>query len=60
VPHDFAWALIAVDGTVGTFFHAVDVGGEPARMRAGLRVRARWRADRVGDLRDLECFEEAP
>ncbi|WP_199752561.1 Zn-ribbon domain-containing OB-fold protein [Actinoplanes sp. ATCC 53533] len=60
VPHDFAWALIAVDGTVGALFHAVDVGGDLARMRTGLRVRARWRPERVGDLRDLQCFEAAP
>ncbi|HKT01855.1 MAG TPA: OB-fold domain-containing protein [Rugosimonospora sp.] len=58
LPHDFAWALVAVDGTTGTFFHAVDVGGDRTRMRTGLRVRARWRAERVGDMRDLECFEE--
>ena len=60
VPHDFAWALIAIHGTVGAFFHAVDVGGDRDRMRTGLRVRARWRAERVGDLRDLECFEAVP
>lgn len=59
VPHDFAWALIAIDGTVGALFHAVDVGGVRERMANGLRVRARWRADRVGDLRDIECFEVA-
>ncbi|GIE95625.1 hypothetical protein [Paractinoplanes rishiriensis] len=57
VPHDFAWALVAIDGTAGTFFHAVDTGGVPGRMATGLRVRARWRPERVGDLRDLECFE---
>ena len=60
VPHDFAWALIAIHGTVGAFYHAVDVGGDRDRMRTGLRVRARWRAERVGDLRDLECFEVVP
>jgi uncharacterized OB-fold protein len=26
-------------------------------MRTGLRVRARWAADRVGSIRDLACFE---
>lgn len=57
VPHDFAWALVAVDGTVCSFFHAVDVGGERSRMRTGLRVRARWRHERAGNVRDLECFE---
>ena len=30
-----------------------------ARMAIGLRVAARWRADRVGDIRDIECFEPA-
>jgi uncharacterized OB-fold protein len=60
VPHDFAWALVAIDGTVGTFFHAVDVGGDRARMRTGLRVRARWRPERVGNVCDLACFEVAP
>lgn len=60
LPHDFAWALITIDGTVGAFFHAVDVGGEYARMKTGMRVRARWRDERVGDLRDIECFEVVP
>jgi len=57
VPHDFAWALIAIDGTVGALFHAVDVGGTFADMSDGLRVRARWRQERVGHMRDIECFE---
>lgn len=60
VAHDFAWALIAIDGTVGGLFHAVDVGGEFSLMSKGIRVRARWRRDRVGDMRDIECFEAAP
>jgi uncharacterized OB-fold protein len=57
VEHDFAWALVAIDGTVGAFFHCVDAGGDPAKMHTGLRVRARWRPERGGDLRDLWCFE---
>ncbi|WP_199435319.1 Zn-ribbon domain-containing OB-fold protein [Qaidamihabitans albus] len=60
VARDFAWALVAIDGTAGSFFHAVDVGGDPSRMQVGMRVRVRWRGDRVGDLRDIECFEVAP
>ncbi|GAA5127545.1 Zn-ribbon domain-containing OB-fold protein [Haloechinothrix salitolerans] len=60
VPHDFAWALIAIDGTIGALFHAVDVGGDSDRVATGLRVRARWRAERVGQLSDIECFEVAP
>ena len=29
----------------------------PSRLRTGLRVRARWRRERVGEIRDIECFE---
>lgn len=57
VPHDFAWALVALDGTHGSFFHAVDVGGDPAAIRTGLRVRVRWRESRVGEIADIACFE---
>ncbi len=57
VPHDFAWALIAIDGTIGALFHAVDVGGDSDHMATGMRVRARWRTERVGQLSDIECFE---
>ena len=61
VEHDFAWALIAIDGTVGALFHCVDVGGSPEKIKTGLRVRAKWRPERSGDLRDLWCFEaESP
>lgn len=60
IDHDFAWALVAIDGTEGSFFHAVDVGGDPARLRPGLRVRARWADEPTGHLRDLVCFEPAP
>nr|WP_260152964.1 OB-fold domain-containing protein [Hoyosella altamirensis] len=58
LPHDFAWALIAIDGSVGSLFHAIDTGADITRMRAGMRVRARWRPDRVGTIRDIECFED--
>ncbi|MEU7907143.1 OB-fold domain-containing protein [Actinoplanes sp. NPDC049118] len=52
----FGWALIRLDGADTTLLHAVDAGG-PERMRTGLRVRVRWAADRVGHIRDIECFE---
>lgn len=60
IPHDFAWALIEIAGTTGALFHAVDAGGDIAQMSIGMRVRARWRTDRVGDIRDIECFEPLP
>ncbi|MFE3444222.1 Zn-ribbon domain-containing OB-fold protein [Nocardia sp. NPDC059180] len=55
--HDYAWALITIDGTEGGLFHAVDTGGDPSRMTPGLRVAPRWRAERVGSIRDIVCFE---
>lgn len=55
--HDFAWALITIDGTIGGLFHAVDVAGDLSLMRVGMRVRARWAPERVGDVCDIECFE---
>jgi hypothetical protein len=52
LPTPFAWALIKLDGADTAMLHAVD-----GRVRAGTRVRARWREERVGSIRDLECFE---
>lgn len=60
VPHAFAWALIEIDGTLGALMHAVDTGGDLSQMAMGMRVRARWRTERVGDIRDIECFEPVP
>ncbi|WP_229074233.1 Zn-ribbon domain-containing OB-fold protein [Actinoplanes sp. DH11] len=54
----FGWALIRLDGADTTMIHAVDAGAE-TRMRTGMRVRARWAADRTGHIRDLACFEPA-
>jgi uncharacterized OB-fold protein len=51
----FAWAFIRLDGADTTMLHAVDV---PAgQIRIGLRVRARWVAEPIGSMRDIECFE---
>jgi uncharacterized OB-fold protein len=57
---DFAWALIAIDGTGNTLFHAVDTTGDLDSMHTGMRVRARWRGDRTGSIGDIECFEPVP
>jgi uncharacterized OB-fold protein len=48
----FAWALIKLDGADTALLHAVD--GE---VTTGARVTARWRDQRIGSIRDLECFE---
>jgi uncharacterized OB-fold protein len=51
----FAWALVRLDGADTALLHAVDAPREA--MRTGLRVRVRWAAERVGSIRDIECFE---
>ena len=35
--------------------HVVDAGDE-GRMATGMRVSARWRDERVGDIHDIEAF----
>ncbi|WP_235921165.1 Zn-ribbon domain-containing OB-fold protein [Lentzea tibetensis] len=52
----FAWALIQLDGADTSLLHAVDAGSAE-QMRTGARVRARWAAERVGAITDIECFE---
>lgn len=52
----FAWALVQLDGADTTLLHALDAGS-PEQVRAGMRVKARWRAERTGSARDIECFE---
>ena len=54
--HPFAFALVKLDGADTALLHAVDAGDE-ARMRTGLRVRARWRDETVGAIGDIVCFE---
>lgn len=51
----FAWALVRLDGADTALLHAVDAGAEAA-VRTGMRVTVRWRAERAGDIRDIECF----
>src|SRR5262245_661597 len=52
----FAWALVKLDGASTALIHAVDAGSAD-RMATGMRVRVRWRAERTGSIRDIECFE---
>ncbi len=58
LPHGFAWALIQLDGADTAMLHAVDAG-EAAAMRTGMRVRARFAAERRGAITDIACFEPA-
>jgi uncharacterized protein len=52
----FAWALVKLDGADTAMLHAVDAG-EIGRMSTGMRVQARFRGERVGEIRDIVCFE---
>lgn len=52
----FAWALIRLDGADTAMLHAVDVDS-PAAVSTGMRVRARWAPERIGQITDIECFE---
>ena len=50
----FAWALITLDGADTPVLHAVRAA--PDALRVGMRVRAQWRTERVGQIDDIECF----
>jgi uncharacterized OB-fold protein len=52
----FAWALIRLDGADTSLLHVLDVPS-PDAVATGMRVRARWRTERVGAITDIECFE---
>jgi hypothetical protein len=52
----FAWALVKLDGADTSMLHAVAAPNEGA-MKTGMRVKARWRAERVGEILDIECFD---
>jgi uncharacterized OB-fold protein len=50
----FAWALIRLDGADTAMVHAVDAGpGGEAGMATGRRVRAEWRPETEGNIRDI-------
>lgn len=53
----FAFALITLDGADTPLLHAVDVAS-PDQMSTGMRVRARWAAERTGAITDV-VFEPA-
>ncbi|WP_372733530.1 Zn-ribbon domain-containing OB-fold protein [Nocardioides sp.] len=52
----FAFALVTLDGADVPLLHALDVASV-AEVSTGMRVKVRWRAERVGDITDIECFE---
>lgn len=52
----FAFALVLLDGADAPLLHALDVTS-PEEVTTGMRVRARWREQRVGSITDIEAFE---
>jgi uncharacterized OB-fold protein len=54
--HPFAWALVQIDGADTALLHALDAPSADA-VSTGMRVKARWRNERVGHITDIECFE---
>ena len=52
----FAFALVTLDGADAPLLHALDVA-RPGDVETGMRVRIRWRDQRIGDITDIECFE---
>ena len=55
----FAFALVTLDGADKPLLHALDVRSA-GDVETGMRVRIRWRAERVGAITDIECFEPVP
>jgi uncharacterized protein len=55
----FAFALVTLDGADVPLLHALDVSSAED-VETGMRVRVRWRAERVGAITDIECFEPLP
>lgn len=53
----FAWALIQIDGADTSMLHAVDA--DKGAMKTGMKVKIRWADARVGNIRDIACFEPA-
>ena len=51
----FAFALVTLDGADVPLLHALDVAS-PDDVETGMRVKIRWREERVGDITDIECF----
>jgi uncharacterized protein len=57
-PYDrpFAFALIKVDGADTSMVHAL-TAESPEEISTGMRVRPRWKSDRVGRITDIEGWE---
>lgn len=52
----FAWVMVRLDGADTAMLHALDVS-DPSAVRTGMRVQIRFADERVGEIRDIACFE---
>lgn len=55
-PSPYGMGLIRLDGADTTLNHYL-APADPAALAVGRRVRARWRAELLGAIDDIECFE---
>jgi uncharacterized OB-fold protein len=55
-PVPYGMGIIRLDGASTAMYHFVDETDD-TKLRVGRRVRARIRANRQGNMRDIECFE---
>lgn len=53
------WGLVRLDGADVAMMHRIEATG-PDALTTGMRVRARWAADTVGVIGDIECFVSEP
>ena len=51
----YVYASVLLDGADLPILHLIEMPADQARM--GMRVKARWRAERVGAIGDIACFE---
>jgi uncharacterized OB-fold protein len=52
----FAWALVQIDGADTALLHALDAPTADA-VSTGMRVKVRWKDERIGHISDIACFE---
>ena len=55
-PVPYGMGIIRLDGASTAMYHFVDETDD-RKLKVGRRVKARIRAERHGNMRDIECFE---
>ena len=53
----FAWCLIRLDGADTDLLHAVRVPSKDQMRHRACGSQVRWRDERIGSIKDIECFE---